>query len=100
MVKKMESLEYRELKKDISKIEKDIMCLQKCTSDMSDKLDRIHTSLVGDSNFGQDGLVRMVKTHDAWMLSQKYLYAKLYGGMVVISGLSGFIFKFWDKIFH
>jgi hypothetical protein len=95
----MVSKEYKELKENIAKIEKDISCLQKCTSNMSDKLDKIHIAIVGDSEFGQDGLVKMVKRHEAWMESQKYMYAKIYGGMIVISTLSGLTLKFWDKIF-
>ena len=66
---------------------------------MSDKLDKIHIAIVGNSEFGQDGLVKMVKLHEAWMESQKYMYAKIYGGMIVISTLSGLTLKFWDKIF-
>ena len=66
---------------------------------MSDKLDKIHIAIVGNSEFGQDGLVKMVKRHEAWMESQKYMYAKIYGGMIVISTLSGLTLKFWDKIF-
>jgi len=95
----MDSNEYKELKKDIAKLEKDISALQKCSSGMSDKLDKIHTALVGDSKFGQDGLVRMVKRHEVWMERQKHMYAKIYGGMVAISTLSGLLVKFWDKIF-
>jgi len=95
----MGSKEYIELKKDIAKIEKDISSLQECTTDMADKLDKIHLALVGDTEFGQDGLVRMVKRHERWMEKQKYMYAKIYGGMVVVSTLSGLIVKFWDKIF-
>jgi hypothetical protein len=95
----MESKEYKELKKDIAKIEKDISALQKCTSGMSDNVDKIHNALVGDSKFGQDGLVKMVKRHELWMERQKYMYAKIYGGMVVISTLSGLLIKFWDTLF-
>ena len=95
----MVSKEYKELKENIAKIENDISCLQKCTSNMSDKLDKIHIAIVGNSEFGQDGLVKMVKRHEAWMESQKYMYAKIYGGMIVISTLSGLTLKFWDKIF-
>jgi hypothetical protein len=95
----MESKEYKELKKDIAKIEKDIASLEKCSNNMSEKLDKIHLALVGDSEFGQDGLVKMVQRHEMWMQNQKYMYAKIYGGMVVISTLSGLAIKFWEKIF-
>ena len=66
---------------------------------MSEKIDKIHLALVGDTKFGQDGLVRMVKKHEVWLEKQKYMYAKIYGGMVVISTIMGLAIKFWDKIF-
>ena len=73
----IETKGYRELKKEITSIKKDM-------SNMCDKIDKIHTALVGDTKFGQDGLVRMVKRHEEWLQKQKYMYAKIYGGMVAI----------------
>ena len=95
----MESKEYKELKKDISKIEKDIALLQKNSSKMCEQVDKIHLALVGDTKFGQDWLVRMVKKHEEWLEKQKYMYAKIYGGMIAISTITTLVIKFWDKIF-
>ena len=88
----MVSKEYTTLKKEIT-------CIKKDMGNMSEKIDKIHLALVGDTKFGQDGLVRMVKKHEIWLEKQKYMYAKLYGGMVAISTIMGLVIKFWDKIF-
>jgi len=88
----MISKEYKELKKEITSMQKNM-------SSMCDKIDKIHLALVGDTKFGQEGLVRMVKKHEEWLQKQKYMYAKIYGGMVVITTMTSLLIKFWDKIF-
>lgn len=65
---------------------------------MSDKIDKIHLALIGDTKFGQDGLVRMVKKHEVWHEKQKFLYAKLYGGTIALTTFITLLIKFWDKI--
>ena len=95
----MESKEYKELRKDMSKIEKDITALHKDISKMCEQVDKIQLALVGDTKFGQDGLVKMVQEHEAYLEKQKYIYAKLYGGMLAISTITTLVIKFWDKIF-
>ena len=95
----MESKEYKELKKDISSLTKDISGLQKNSEKMCNQIDKIHNALVGDTKFGQEGLVKMVKRHEEWLLRQKYMYAKIYGGMIAISTITTLLIKFWDKIF-
>jgi len=88
----MVSKEYTTLKKEIT-------CIKKDMGSMSEKIDKIHLALVGDTKFGQDGLVRMVKKHEVWLEKQKYMYAKIYGGMLAISTITTLMIKFWDKIF-
>ena len=95
----MESKEYKELKKDIVDVKKDLSALQKSSEKMCNQIDKIHTALVGDSKFGQDGLVKMVRRHEERLLRQKYMYAKIYGGMIAISTITTLLIKFWDKIF-
>ena len=41
--------------------------MQKDMSGMCDKIDKIHLALVGDTKFGQEGLVRMVRKHEEWL---------------------------------
>ena len=95
----MESKEYKELKKEISSLQKDIGGLQKNSEKMCNQIDKIHTALVGDAKFGHDGLVKMVRRHEEWLMRQKYMYAKIYGGMIAISTITTLMIKFWDKIF-
>jgi hypothetical protein len=87
----MESKEYKILKKEIT-------CIKKDMGSMSDKIDKIHLALIGDTKFGQDGLVRMVKKHEVWHEKQKFLYAKLYGGTIALTTFITLLIKFWDKI--
>ena len=88
----MVSKEYTTLKKEIT-------CIKKDMGSMSEKIDKIHLALVGDTKFGQDGLVRMVKKHEDWLQKQKYMYAKIYGGMIAVSTITTLIIKFWNNIF-
>jgi predicted nucleic acid-binding Zn-ribbon protein len=92
-------IEYKELKREMSKIEKDIIALHKDISKMSEQVDKIQLALVGDDKFGQEGLVKIVKKHEVWLEKQRYAYAKICGGMVVVSTITALIIKFWDKIF-
>ena len=41
----------------------------------------------------------MVKKHEIWINAQRFMMAKIYGGIVVGSTLGGLLVKFWDKIF-
>tara|TARA_R100001015_G_C4612860_1_gene168450 strand:- start:299 stop:565 length:267 start_codon:yes stop_codon:yes gene_type:complete len=88
----MESKEYKELKEEIED-------LKKCVNAQGETLKKIHNAIVGDRDFGQDGLVQMVKKHDKWITSQKFMWAKIYGGIAVGSALGTLLVKFWDKIF-
>jgi|TARA_R110000851_G_scaffold142839_2_gene281656 hypothetical protein len=85
--------------KEYTKLKKEIICIKKDMNSMSDKIDKIHIALVGDVKFGQDGLVKMVKRHEKALQSLKYMYAKIYGGMIAISTITGVVIKFWNEIF-
>jgi predicted nucleic acid-binding Zn-ribbon protein len=95
----MDNTTYKDLRKDMSKIEKDIIALHKDISKMSEQVDKIQLSLVGDDKFGQEGLVKMVKRHEKWVENQRYMYAKICGGAVVISALTTLVIKFWNSLF-
>ena len=41
----------------------------------------------------------MVRKHEEWLEKQKYMYAKIYGGMIAVSTITTLVIKFWDKIF-
>jgi hypothetical protein len=76
------------LKKDVEKLSKEMtkLCL---------KFDKVHNAIVGDLSLGQEGLVRMVKNHEKFISNQKYLYAKIYGGTIVVATLISLMTKFW-----
>lgn len=88
----MVSKEYRELKIEIED-------LKQSMSEQQEILKKIHQAIVGDKEFGQDGLIEVVKKHDKWITAQKYIWAKVYGGIAVGSALGTFLMKYWIKIF-
>ena len=88
----MESNEYNQLKKEISD-------LSKCVKVQGTTIKKIHVAIVGDKEFEQEGIVQMVKKHEIWINAQRFMIAKIYGGIVVGSTLGGLLVKFWDKIF-
>ncbi len=60
----MESKEYMELKREIGE-------LSTCVKKQGETIKKIHSAVVGDKDFGQEGIVQMVKQHDRWITSQK-----------------------------
>jgi hypothetical protein len=85
-----ESKEHMELKLELDE-------LKKLVDKQSETLRKIHQAIVGDKEFGQEGLVEMVKKHDDWIQSQKYMWAKIYGGIIVGSSAIGYIINFIVK---
>jgi hypothetical protein len=79
-----ENKEHMELKGELDE-------LKKLVDKQSETLRKIHHAIVGDKEFGQEGLVEMVKKHDDWIQSQKYMWAKIYGGIIVGSTAIGYI---------
>lgn len=83
----MTSKEYIELKKELDELKLSV-------SEQNETLKKIHSAIVGDREFGQDGLVQMVKNHEKWIESQKYMWAKIYGGIAVGSGIITFLLNY------
>jgi hypothetical protein len=79
-----ENKEHMELKGELDE-------LKKLVDKQSETLRKIHNAIVGDKEFGHEGLVEMVKKHDDWIQSQKYMWAKIYGGIIVGSTAIGYI---------
>ena len=88
----MESKEYKELKNEIED-------LKRCVKSQEETLNKILNAIVGDKEFGQEGIVQMVRKHDKWITSQKFMWAKIYGGIAVGSALGTLLLKFWNRIF-
>lgn len=79
-----ENREHMELKLELDE-------LKKLVDKQSETLRKIHQAIVGDKEFGQEGLVEMVKKHEDWIQGQKYMWAKIYGGIIVGSSAIGYI---------
>lgn len=74
--------------------------LKKCVDRQSETLRKIHNAIVGDKEFGHEGLVELVKKHEDWIVSQKYMWAKIYGGIVVGSSAMGYLLNIIFKNFN
>ena len=79
-----ENKEHMELKGELDE-------LKKLVDKQSETLRKIHNAIVGDKEFGQEGLVEMVRKHEDWIQGQKYMWAKIYGGIIVGSSAIGYI---------
>jgi len=84
------SKEYTQLKKELDELKTSV-------DEQGETLKKIHNAIVGDKDFGQEGLVAMVRKHEAWIESQKYMWAKIYGGIAVGSAIISIALKFIIK---
>jgi hypothetical protein len=85
---------------------KDIAWIKDTLCKLTDKVDtientttKLNTTIVGDSVYGQVGLVAKVKEHTEYIENDKGFKAKLIGGSVVAGAIWTVMIKFWDKIF-
>jgi hypothetical protein len=60
---------------------------------------KLNTTIVGDPQYGQIGLVNQVKKHNDYIEADKGFKSKLIGGSIVLGGLWTILLKFWEKIF-
>jgi hypothetical protein len=101
-----------ETRKRISKIEdvkvssNDIEFIKDMLSQLSGKVQQMDTTLIklnqtiiGDSAYGQKGLVEKVREHSDYIETDKNYKAKIIGGGSVLVILYGLLIKFWEKIF-
>ncbi len=85
-------MKEEEIKEQIRKLQENVIL-------MADKMDRLSKAIVGDDEYGQEGLVKLVKRHERYIEKQQFLYAKIYGAIAVGGVAWTLIMKFWDKIF-
>jgi hypothetical protein len=85
---------------------KDIAWIKDTLGKLTDKVDtiektttKLNTTIVGDPDYGQVGLVAKVKEHTDYIENDKGFKAKLIGGSVVAGAIWTVMIKFWDKIF-
>ena len=96
----------RKPKETITVNAKDITWIKDSLSKLTDKVDtidktttKLNTTIVGDPDYGQIGLISQVKEHSEYIENDKGFKAKIIGGSVVFGALWTVIIKFWDKIF-
>jgi hypothetical protein len=77
--------QYSDLKKEIDEIKASI--------------DVIKMAIVGNDEFGQEGLVSMVKRHEKYIETDQKFKHKLIGGVAVLGTVWTLILKFGDKLF-
>lgn len=77
----------------------DIQWIKNKLSEMDIMLHKLNATVVGDAEYGQEGLVQVVKRHSDYIAKDEKFKSKLIGGGIVFGGVWGFILKFWDKIF-
>ena len=80
------SKEYTQLKKELDELKTSV-------DEQGETLKKIHNAIVGDKDFGHEGLVELVRKHERWIESQKYMWAKIYGGIAVGSALISILLK-------
>lgn len=85
-------MQEKEIKQEIKSLQDNMMSVM-------EKMDRLSKAIVGDEEFGQEGLVKLVKKHERYIEKQKFLYAKIYGAIAVGGIAWTLILKFWDKLF-
>ena len=85
---------------------KDITWIKDTLVNLTDKVDsiektttKLNTTIVGDPDYGQIGLISEVKKHTEYIENDKGFKSKLIGGSVVLGALWTVVIKFWDKIF-
>jgi len=83
----MTSKEYTSLKKELDDLKTSV-------DEQGETLKKIHNAIVGDKDFGHEGIVVMVRKHERWIESQKFMWAKIYGGIAVGSALISILIKF------
>lgn len=77
----------------------DIQWIKNKLGEMDLMLHKLNATVIGDADYGQQGLVEKVKEHSDYIARDEKFKSKLVGGGIVLGGLWGAILKFWDKIF-
>lgn len=65
---------------------------------LSQKMDRVLRTLIGDEEMAQEGLVAKVQKHEEYIESQKLLMAKVSGIAIGSGVLSTWLFEFISKL--
>lgn len=66
---------------------------------MDSTLIKLNYTIIGDSAYGQKGLVEQVREHSDYIENDKTYKAKVVGAGSVLVILYGLVIKFWERIF-
>jgi len=85
---------------------KDITWIKDILTELSGKVEtidkttaKLNSTIVGDPDYGQVGLIAKVKEHSEYIESDKNFKSKVIGGGIVLSIVWTVILKFWEKLF-
>lgn len=84
--------------KEYSNLKQEIDDLKQSLDAQTITLSKIYIAFIGDKEFEQDGLVQLVKKHDTWIERQKYMWAKIYGGILVGTTIFTYLMDYIIKI--
>jgi hypothetical protein len=65
---------------------------------LSQKMDRVLRTLIGDEEMAQEGLVKKVEKHEEYIQSQKLLMAKVSGVAIGSGVLSNWLVEWISKL--
>lgn len=65
---------------------------------LSQKMDRVLRTLIGDEEMAQEGLVKKVEKHEEYIQSQKLLMAKVSGIAIGSGVVSNWLFDWISKL--
>lgn len=84
---------------DIKYIKETLASVSAKVQEMDLTLIKLNQTIVGDSAYGQKGLVEQVREHTEYIESDKTYKAKVVGAGSVLVILYGLVIKFWERIF-
>jgi len=77
----------------------DIVWIKNKLSEMDIMLHKLNATVVGDTDYGQEGLISKVKEHAQYIERNEKFKSKIVGGGIVLGAVWTALLKFWDKIF-
>lgn len=77
----------------------DIQWIKKKLGEMDLMLHKLNATVIGDADYGQQGLVEKVKEHSDYIARDEKFKSKIIGGGIVLGAVWTALLKFWDKIF-
>lgn len=80
--------------------QKDMEWIKQKLTDIDVDLKLLRQTVIGNKEYGQEGLVEQVNEHKEYIENDKKLKAKFVGGSLVVGTLWTLLLKFWDKIFN